>query len=229
MKRAKVLDYNLQVQLEPYMREIKPRPSIYFPEFIAANQADRADNVLQGTKQELVDKIRADIQDFKTTSGVDKVVVLWTANTERYTEVTEEVNGSMDALLASIKRNEKEISPSTLFAVASILEGQQAITTTTTTSTTSNTHPVFLQVTYINGSPQNTFVPGVIELAQKKKVYIAGDDFKSGQTKLKSVLVDFLVSAGIKPRSLVSYNHLGNNDGKNLNAPQTFRSKEVSE
>lgn len=58
-----------------------------------------------------------------------------------------------------------------------------------------------------------------------KQVYIGGDDFKSGQTKMKSVLVDFLVSAGIKPTSIVSYNHLGNNDGKNLSAPQTFRSK----
>lgn len=58
-------------------------------------------------------------------------------------------------------------------------------------------------------------------------MFVGGDDFKSGQTKLKSVLVDFLVSAGIKPRSIVSYNHLGNNDGKNLSAPQTFRSKEV--
>lgn len=66
-------------------------------------------------------------------------------------------------------------------------------------------------------------------MAEKHNVFIAGDDFKSGQTKLKSVLVDFLVGAGIKPRSIVSYNHLGNNDGKNLNAPQTFRSKEVSE
>ena len=90
-------------------------------------------------------------------------------------------------------------------------------------------HYYYFQVTYINGSPQNTFVPGVIELAENRSVFIAGDDFKSGQTKLKSVLVDFLVAAGIKPRSLVSYNHLGNNDGKNLNTPQTFRSKEVRE
>lgn len=51
---------------------------------------------------------------------------------------------------------------------------------------------------FINGSPQNTFVPGVIELAVQKGVFIGGDDFKSGQTKIKSVLVDFLVSAGIK-------------------------------
>lgn len=63
---------------------------------------------------------------------------------------------------------------------------------------------------------------------EKKKVFVAGDDFKSGQTKMKSVLVDFLVSAGIKPVSIVSYNHLGNNDGKNLSAPSQFRSKEIS-
>lgn len=90
---------------------------------------------------------------------------------------------------------------------------------------------VFLFVckcTYINGSPQNTFVPGIVAMAEKNGVFIAGDDFKSGQTKLKSVLVDFLISAGIKPVSIVSYNHLGNNDGKNLSAPQQFRSKEVT-
>merc|ERR1719310_456057 len=81
---------------------------------------------------------------------------------------------------------------------------------------------------YINGSPQNTFVPGVIELAEREDVMIGGDDFKSGQTKMKCVMADFLIQAGIKPTSIVSYNHLGNNDGKNLSAPQTFRSKEIS-
>ena len=57
---------------------------------------------------------------------------------------------------------------------------------------------VYTQCTYINGSPQNTFVPGLVELAEQKDVFLGGDDFKSGQTKIKSVLVDFLVSAGIK-------------------------------
>lgn len=71
-------------------------------------------------------------------------------------------------------------------------------------------------------------VPGVLELAKQRKVMMAGDDLKTGQTKLKSVLMDYLVGAGLKPESVVSYNHLGNNDGKNLSAPQTFRSKEIS-
>lgn len=129
-----------------------------------------------------------------------------------------------------------------------------------------------MQCSYINGSPQNTNVPGVVDLAKKHGTFIGGDDFKSGQTKMKSVLVDFLVSAGLKvckivqqsflvvqailfhdlynvtffrvsflaldlltdslvqlqPVSIVSYNHLGNNDGKNLSAPKQFRSKEVN-
>jgi len=59
-------------------------------------------------------------------------------------------------------------------------------------------------------------------------LFIGGDDFKSGQTKLKSVLVDFLVASGLKPTSIVSYNHLGNNDGKNLAEEKQFRSKEIS-
>jgi myo-inositol-1-phosphate synthase len=206
MTRAEVLDVDLQRQLYPHMVGLKPLPSIYFPDFIAANQSDRADNVLTGTKQEQMDTIRQHIRDFKASNGVDKVIVLWSANTERFSDLIAGVNDTADNLLAAIAAGHSEVSPSTLFAVATMLEG----------------------CSYINGSPQNTFVPGAIELAQRQNVYIGGDDFKSGQTKMKSVLVDFLVSAGIKPTSIASYNHLGNNDGKNLSAPQQFRSKEIS-
>jgi len=206
MERACVFDWDLQRQLIPYMKDIVPLPSIYIPDFIAANQKDRANNVLTGTKAEMMEKIRKDIREFKIANKLDKVLVLWTANTERYADIVEGVNDTADNLLRSLQKGENEISPSTLFAVASILEGS----------------------TYINGSPQNTFVPGVIELAIRHKVAIGGDDFKSGQTKMKSVLVDFLIGAGLKPMSIVSYNHLGNNDGKNLSAPAQFRSKEIS-
>mgnify|MGYP001094797800 CR=1 FL=1 len=206
MRRAEVLDYDLQRQLYGTMSGLKPLPSIYYPDFIAANQSDRADNLIPGTKAEQLEVLRGHIRDFKAANGLDKVIVLWSANTERFAEVVAGVNDTAEALLAAIARGEAEVAPSTVFAVASILEG----------------------CTYINGSPQNTFVPGVLELAAAKGVFIGGDDFKSGQTKMKSVMVDFLVSAGIKPTSIVSYNHLGNNDGKNLSAPQQFRSKEIS-
>ena len=62
-----------------------------------------------------------------------------------------------------------------------------------------------VQCTYINGSPQNTFVPGCVQLAEKHNVFLGGDDFKSGQTKMKSVLVDFLVSAGLKVGNHMHY------------------------
>uniref|UniRef100_A0A4W4GEZ4 inositol-3-phosphate synthase n=1 Tax=Electrophorus electricus TaxID=8005 RepID=A0A4W4GEZ4_ELEEL len=168
MERAQVLDWSLQEKLRPHMSPLRPRPSIYIPEFIAANQKQRADNVLIGSKAEQVEQIRRDIRDFKEKSGVEKVIVLWTANTERFCDVVLGGNDTAENLLATI------------------------------------------------------------QLAIQRGVFIGGDDFKSGQTKLKSVLVDFLVSAGIKPTSIVSYNHLGNNDGMNLSAPRQFRSKEIS-
>lgn len=146
------------------------------------------------------------ISEFKAKNGLDKVIVLWTANTERYAEIIPGVNDTADNLINAIKNGHEEVSPSTVFAVASILES----------------------VPFINGSPQNTFVPGAIEFAEKNHAFIGGDDFKSGQTKMKSALVDFLINAGIKLTSIASYNHLGNNDGMNLSSQKQFRSKEIS-
>jgi len=208
MERAKVLDYDLQRQVKPLMALLgRPLPSIYYPDFIAANQEARADNVVPGTdKQAHLDHIRADIRRFKAENQLDRVVVFWTANTERYSDIIPGVNDTADNLLGAIKNSHSEVSPSTLFVVASILEGEP----------------------FVNGAPQNTFVPGVIELAEREKSFIGGDDLKSGQTKLKSVLAEFLVNAGIKPLSIASYNHLGNNDGHNLSAEPQFKSKEIS-
>ncbi|KAE8701124.1 Inositol-3-phosphate synthase [Hibiscus syriacus] len=203
MARAKVFDIDLQKQLRPYMESMVPLPGIYDPDFIAANQGDRANNIIKGTKKEQVQQIIKDIREFKEKN---KVVVLWTANTERYGNIIVGLNDSMESLMGSLEKNVAEISPSTLYAIACVLAN----------------------VAFVNGSPQNTFVPGLIDLAIQRNSLIGGDDFKSGQTKMKSVLVDFLVGAGIKPTSIVSYNHLGNNDGMNLSAPQTFRSKEIS-
>lgn len=207
MKRAQVLDHELQKKLNDYMKSMVPLPGIYYEDFIALNQKERADNVLPGqNKMEHLEKIRKDIRNFKESNKLDKVLVLWTANTERYCEIKTGVHDTAENFLKAIEKNESEISPSSVYAAATILEG----------------------CSFINGSPQNTFVPGLIELAQKKNVFIIGDDFKSGQTKFKTVLAEFLVGAGIKPTSIVSYNHLGNNDGYNLSSDKQFRSKEIS-
>ena len=148
------------------------------------------------------------------------------ANTERFADVLVGLNDTAENLSLAIEQDASEISPSTLFAVASILEGVIWFIYNGMKSKTTD-FLSFPQSAFINGSPQNTFVPGCLELAEKSNLFIGGDDLKSGQTKLKSVLVDFLFSAGLKPVSIVSYNHLGNNDGKNISAPPQFRSKEV--
>ncbi|GAW21037.1 hypothetical protein ANO14919_105500 [Xylariales sp. No.14919] len=208
MDRAAVLEPTLKAQVKKEMSQMVPLPSIYYPDFIAANQEDRADNLIPGDKACLahVEKIRQDIRDFKTQNNLDKVIVQWTANTERYADILPGVNDTAENLLKAIENGHEEVSPSTVFAVACILENAP----------------------FINGSPQNTFVPGAIDLASKHNAFIGGDDFKSGQTKMKSALVDFLINAGIKLTSIASYNHLGNNDGKNLSSQRQFRSKEIS-
>lgn len=208
MDRARVLEPFLKQAVKKEMTSLVPLPSIYYPDFIAANQEDRADNVIEGSKASMahVEHLRKDIRDFKAANGLDKVIVMWTANTERYADLVPGVNDTADNLLKAIEQGHEEVSPSTIFAVACILE----------------------KVPFINGSPQNTFVPGAIELAEKHQAFIGGDDFKSGQTKMKSALVDFLINAGIKLTSIASYNHLGNNDGKNLSSQKQFRSKEIS-
>lgn len=143
---------------------------------------------------------------FKVAHGLEKVIVQWTANTERFADIIPGVNDTAANLMRAVDSSHEEISPSTVFAIACILE----------------------RTPFINGSPQNTFVPGVIELAEIHKAFIGGDDFKSGQTKMKSALVDFMINAGIKLTSIASYNHLGNNDGMNLSSQKQFRSKEIS-
>uniref|UniRef100_A0A2K6TM12 Inositol-3-phosphate synthase 1 n=1 Tax=Saimiri boliviensis boliviensis TaxID=39432 RepID=A0A2K6TM12_SAIBB len=197
MPRAKVLDWELQEQLWPHMEALRPQPSIYVPKFIAANQSNRTDDLIPGSRMQQLEQI--------LQRGLDKVIVLSTANTERFCEVAPGLNHTAENLLRTIKLG-LEVSPSTLFAVASILEG----------------------CAFLSGSPQNTLVPGALELVCQLRVFVGGDDFKSGQTKVKSVLVEFLVSSGLKTTSIVSYSHLGNNDRQNLWAPLQFRSKEVS-
>lgn len=205
MKKAQVFDYELQQKLEPFMKEYKPLKSIYYPDFIAANQEDRADNLLEGDdKFAHLEKIRHDIASFKKENNLNTVIVLWTANTERFALELEGVNDTYENLMKAIKANHPEIAPSTIFALASIQEN----------------------CVFINGSPQNTFVRGLRE--SPFPGMMIGNDFKTGQTKFKTSFIDFLVGAGIKPKSCVSYNHLGNNDGKNLASEKQFKSKETS-
>lgn len=199
-KRAGVLEPDLVNKLEEQLKQIVPLKAAYNPEFIAANQSDRADNILQGTNEEIITKIREDIKNCKERN--EKVIVLWTANTEMF--LLPELQ-TVTELERAISENHS-LPASVLYCVAAIKE----------------------KVLYLNGSPQNTFHPAVIELAEKEGSLLAGNDFKSGQTRFKTVMSDFLIGAGLRLSSVVSYNHLGNNDGKNLSEDKCFQSKKIS-
>ena len=112
---------------------------------------------------------------------------------------------SIDDLKSRVSRN-ASMAASVLFCIACIEE----------------------QVLYLNGSPQNTFHPAIVEYARQKGSLIAGSDFKSGQTRYKTIMSDYLIGSGIRISSVVSYNHLGNNDGKNLSEDKCFQSKKIS-
>jgi myo-inositol-1-phosphate synthase len=108
MRRAYVFDYELQEKLKSKMIQFKPLPSIYYPDFIAANQEDRANNLIpKGTKQQDLEHIRNDIRTFKKTNNLDKVIVLWTANTERYVDGKE-----LGILFKNIRSNFRNFSSS---------------------------------------------------------------------------------------------------------------------
>jgi myo-inositol-1-phosphate synthase len=185
--------------LKDELSNIHPLPAAFNHSFIAANQKDRVDNIIGGSNSDQIAKLREHIKEMKTK--VDKVVVLWTANTEMYSEQIDTIEG----LEKKIKDN-SELPSSVLYAYASIME-----------------HVIFL-----NGSPQNTLHPAIVQLAEREKTFLSGNDFKTGQTRFKTMMGDFLISNGLRLASVVSYNHLGNNDGKNLSEDKCFRSKEIS-
>ena len=199
-KRAGVLEVDLVNKLEDKLKEIKPMKAAFNPEFIAANQSDRVDNALEGTNEQVIEIIREDIRKHKENN--DKVIVLWTANTEMF--LLPELETIQDVEKA-VSEN-ASLPASVLYCIACIKE----------------------QVLYLNGSPQNTFHPGVVALAEKEGGLLAGSDFKSGQTRFKTAMSDFIIGAGLRLSSVVSYNHLGNNDGKNLSEDKCFQSKKIS-
>ena len=203
-RKNKVIDYDLRRQLEPVLKTFVPSKSVYYSDFIASNQKQRANNILDPTsKLKNLEQIKSDIQEFKKKNNLEKVVVVWTASTERFSEVNWETE---EEIKAAIENNHPEISPSMIFAMASLTSG----------------------CIFLNGSPQNTICKGILSVAKNNNTFVGGEDFKTGQTKLKSVLADYLVSSGLRPLSIVSYNHLGNNDGMNLDEKKQFRSKEIT-
>ena len=167
------------------------------------------DNIMVGkTRWEMVEQLREDIRNFKKEKGVDRIVVLWAASTEVYVPVDEKVHGSLAALEAAMKADDKEhVAPSMCYAYAALTEGAP----------------------FIMGAPNTTVdIPAMWELSEKTGMPIAGKDFKTGQTLVKSGFAPIIGTRCLGLSGWFSTNILGNRDGLVLDEPANFRTKEVS-
>ena len=188
------------------LEKIKPLKAAFDKNY--AKRLD-GDNVKQvKDRWDMTNQIREDIRNFKKESGVERVVVLWAASTEVYVPVDEKVHGTLEALEAAMKADDKEhIAPSMCYAYAALSEGAP----------------------FIMGAPNTTVdIPAMWELAEKTGMPIAGKDFKTGQTLVKSGFAPIIGTRCLGLSGWFSTNILGNRDGLVLDEPANFRTKEVS-
>jgi myo-inositol-1-phosphate synthase len=158
------------------------------------------------TKYELALQIIDDIERFREEHQLDRIVMVWCASTEAYQEPTP-VHDTVASFEEGLKLNDPNISPSQLYAYAALVSG----------------------VPFANGAPNLTVdLPCMVELAVERGVPICGKDFKTGQTLMKTILAPGLRVRRLGLRGWYSTNILGNRDGEVLDAPENFKTKEVS-
>ena len=160
------------------------------------------------TRWEMVEALRDDIRRFKAEKRVERAVVLWAASTEIYVPVDKKVHYSLETLEQAMKDDDRErIAPSMCYAYAALAES----------------------CPFIMGAPNTTVdIPAMWQLAEKTKMPIAGKDFKTGQTLVKSGFAPILGTRCLGLSGWFSTNILGNRDGLVLDEPANFRTKEVS-
>ena len=188
------------------LEQIVPMPAAFDKNY--AKRLD-GDNVKQGlTRWQMVEALRKDIRDFKAQKGCNRVVVLWAASTEIYVPINEQVHYQLSDLEAAMKADDREhIAPSMCYAYAALSEGAP----------------------FIMGAPNTTVdIPAMWQLAEKTKMPIAGKDFKTGQTLVKSGFAPIIGTRCLGLSGWFSTNILGNRDGLVLDEPANFRTKEVS-
>ena len=201
---AGVLEKELLAQVKPFLSSIKPRKAVF-----DRNYVKRLDgpNVKKGkNKMDLAEQVRADMREFKKTSGAARLVTIWCGSTETFIEPGA-AHQSVKAFEKAMTQNHEAIAPSMIYAYASLMEG----------------------VPFANGAPNLTVdLPVMHELSRKNEAPICGKDFKTGQTLIKTIL-----APGFKARLLglsgwYSTNILGNRDGEVLDDPGSFKTKEES-
>ena len=203
---AEVLKAKDILPVEDELKAIKPMKAAFDRDY--AKRLD-GDNVKDcATRWDMVEALREDIRKFKADNGCDRIVVIWAASTEIYVPVDEEVHGTLAALEAAMKADDrKHIAPSMCYAYAALAEGAP----------------------FIMGAPNTTVdIPAMWEMAEKTKMPIAGKDFKTGQTLVKSGFAPIIGTRCLGLSGWFSTNILGNRDGLVLDEPENFHTKEVS-
>ncbi len=160
------------------------------------------------TRWEMVESLRQDIRDFRQKNDIARIVVIWAASTEIYVPYETSVHDTLAHLEAAMKADDREhIAPSMCYAYAALQEGAP----------------------FIMGAPNTTVdIPAMWELAEKTQMPIAGKDFKTGQTLVKSGFAPIIGTRCLGLNGWFSTNILGNRDGLVLDEPDNFRTKEVS-
>ena len=192
--------------LDPIKEElhaIKPMKAVFSEKYI---QNITGPNIKTGTLWEKAEEVRADIRRFKAEKKCDRLVMVWCGSTEAYCKPAT-VHATADNFVQGLKNDSPDIAPSQVYAWAAIMEG----------------------VPYCNGAPNLTVdIPAFIQLSQEKGVAISGRDFKTGQTLMKTILAPGLKARLLGIEGWFSTNILGNRDGKVLDNPENFKTKEES-
>jgi myo-inositol-1-phosphate synthase len=187
-----------------FLKSIKPMPAAFDQNYVKKLQGT---NVKPGTsKREWAEALREDIRRFKEEKGCDRLVMVWCGSTEIFIRpgATHE---TLESFEAALDANDESIAPSMLYAYAALKEG----------------------VPYANGAPNlSADFGGMLELAQQNQVPVAGKDFKTGQTLLKTVLAPMFKARLLAVDGWYSTNILGNRDGEVLDDPESFKTKEES-
>ncbi len=158
------------------------------------------------SKAEQAQALMDDIERFRAENDCSRVVMVWCGSTEAYQEESE-VHQTIAAFEEGLKTDHPDISPSQIYAYAALMS----------------------DVPFANGAPNlSVDIPAMIELSGERGVPIAGKDFKTGQTLMKTLLAPGLKARMLGLRGWYSTNILGNRDGEVLDDPENFKTKEVS-
>lgn len=203
---AQVLQERDILPVREELEAIKPMKAAFDRNY--AKRLD-GDNVKDcKTRWEMVQALREDIRNFKAQNNCDRIVVAWAASTEIYVAPNMQVHDTLEHLEAAMQADDREnIAPSMCYAYAAMMEGAP----------------------FIMGAPNTTVdIPAMWQLAEKTRMPIAGKDFKTGQTLVKSGFSPIIGSRCLGLAGWFSTNILGNRDGLVLDEPANFHTKEVS-